>query len=90
MAENDFTLRIRRKCEADRAWVEALLRERWGAEVVVVHGHTYHPAQPDSHPAEPDGDPACPNRDAHNHCHRACHRRGCPVRLQHIFIYTHP
>jgi ribosomal protein S18 acetylase RimI-like enzyme len=30
--------------DRDRPWVEALMRERWRAETVVVHGVTYRPA----------------------------------------------
>lgn len=28
----------------DRGWVEGLIRERWGADVVVAHGQIYRPA----------------------------------------------
>ncbi len=36
---------IRPLALADRAWLPALIRERWGGEVVVGHGAVYRPAE---------------------------------------------
>jgi ribosomal protein S18 acetylase RimI-like enzyme len=37
-------LKVRSLGEGDCPWVEALVKERWGAEIVVVHDTVYRPA----------------------------------------------
>lgn len=45
MSDDGSTLRVRPLDPVDGAWVEELVRERWGDAFVVVHGETYRPAE---------------------------------------------
>jgi ribosomal protein S18 acetylase RimI-like enzyme len=56
MAENASNLQIRPLVDDDRPWVDDLMRERWGAEIVVVHGEVYRPAEFLGFVAEYDGE----------------------------------
>jgi ribosomal protein S18 acetylase RimI-like enzyme len=57
VAVNTSYHRIRPLCEGDIAWATALVRERWRAEIVVVHGQVYRPAELLGFVAEQDGEP---------------------------------
>lgn len=41
---NDFQVRPLGERGEDRAWVTSLVKERWGADMVVVHGTIYYPS----------------------------------------------
>jgi hypothetical protein len=47
------TPKIRPAAAADRAWIAELLREHWGAAIVVVHGEVIEAAQLPALVAEP-------------------------------------
>jgi len=36
---------IQPKTISDLPWIKKVLRERWGAEIIVVHGEVFHPAE---------------------------------------------
>jgi ribosomal protein S18 acetylase RimI-like enzyme len=55
MAENTSDLHIRLLEDEERPWADSLMRERWGAEIVVVHGQVYRPAELSGFVAECDG-----------------------------------
>jgi len=40
-----MSVRVRPLADVDRAWVRALLRERWAGEQQVVHDTVYEPAE---------------------------------------------
>ena len=56
MAENTSNLKIRPLRDDDRPWAKALMRERWGAEIVVVHDQVYRPEELSGFVAEYDGE----------------------------------
>jgi ribosomal protein S18 acetylase RimI-like enzyme len=47
-------VRIRPLRPQERAWARELLLERWGDEIVVGHGRTWHPAELDGFVAQDD------------------------------------
>jgi GNAT superfamily N-acetyltransferase len=38
-------IRIREKSPQDRAWINTLLLESWGSDVIILQGRLYHPAE---------------------------------------------
>jgi N-acetylglutamate synthase-like GNAT family acetyltransferase len=49
-------LAVRTAAAADRAWIAALVRERWGDEIVVSRGAVHRPAELPAFVAELDGE----------------------------------
>jgi GNAT superfamily N-acetyltransferase len=49
---------VRPLADADRAWAEAYLTERWGSAHAAAHGVLFRPAQLDGFVAELGGEPA--------------------------------
>jgi ribosomal protein S18 acetylase RimI-like enzyme len=50
------SVEVRPVVEGDRAWIDELIRERWGDEEVVAHGAAYRPASLPGFVAEEDGE----------------------------------
>ncbi len=50
------TVDVRSLDRGDREWVRQAVIQDWGAEIVVVHQHIYHPAELPGFVAEIDGD----------------------------------